>query len=378
MNPESFPEEYRQEPPKEEREDMRVVMKKAMPESLSFLEKNDGKRKKIESNNQSEEKGLEEQKIEILSDEESGIIFDIAKIHGEEFDGKLLTKEVLKEAGLMPKYKIDMDGFMVWFSSHGFRIDDNRIAVIAYVRKGNEIVTRSYYRSNSQGVWKYLPSCIVSDGKIDLYMKGYGEESVTLPIYAQKALSIMTEDESTVLDIGENAEIILAGTTRNIASRSTYEGEMESKPEQIDVNFYKDKDQVPPEEMILPDEKSPDFSEKITGWKTKNDKYGIIYIDVFASKDKKWRFMFSNDSLGRAWIAGIENDSEILSTGLRTSWVNAGNLTTPAYEYTSQAGMYGDRKLINGNYIDVYNKYLSKIPVIKEYKEWLAEHRKKR
>src|SRR3989344_3905887 len=88
--------------------------------------------------------------------------------------------------------------------------------------------------------------------------------------------------------------------------------------------------------------------------------------------------MFFKDAAGRAWIGGIEDDSETQSTGLKKSWVEGGDLATPAYEYktgrTDQTGGYGNDKMRNGSYVDMYDNYLKKIPVIQEYLKASSVH----
>jgi hypothetical protein len=89
--------------------------------------------------------------------------------------------------------------------------------------------------------------------------------------------------------------------------------------------------------------------------------------------------MFCRDATGRVWIGSIEDNSEIQSTGLKKSWIEGGDLTTPAFEYkykeTDQTGGYGNDKIRNGPYIDMYENYLKKIPVIQEYLKASAARR---
>ncbi len=371
-NPENFPNEYAQEPNPDQDNGLKIRVIKPMPKvDISGFE----------SENKKDKVGRHEYKepdIEVLSEEESRVIFDIAEIHGDEFNGKLLTKGILEDEDLLPKYKAEIDRSMVWFSSNLFEISNGRVAVIAYVRKGLSIVARSYYLSNSQGAWRYLPTCSIDDGgKITRYNKGFGEESITLPISIQRVLAEISED-SPVLKLKHNADLVLAGTTRNALSGATYTKMIEARPIKLDGDLYQVEGKVAPEKIHLTEEQSPDFSRRLFGWKQKTDLYGTIYIDVFPSRDGELKFMFCNDSMGRAWISNIEDDSEIQTTGLKRNWVHAGDITTPAYEYTEMSGAYGNTDIINGHYVDMYQKYLSKIEVIKQYKDWLSENRKKR
>jgi hypothetical protein len=77
--------------------------------------------------------------------------------------------------------------------------------------------------------------------------------------------------------------------------------------------------------------------------------------------------MFCRDKKNRVWIGGIENDSKTGSTGLKETWVNGGDLTTPALEYVGQTDGYGNLKMSSGEYVDMFTNYLSKIPIIIEY-----------
>jgi hypothetical protein len=80
--------------------------------------------------------------------------------------------------------------------------------------------------------------------------------------------------------------------------------------------------------------------------------------------------MFCRDSEGRVWIAGIDiADSPLKTIGTRKRVVNAGKLTMPAFEYTSQAKDYNPPRVPNGNvgYGDMWPVFHSKIPLIKRY-----------
>ncbi len=304
-------------------------------------------------------------KIETIDETLANEIFKKVKIEGDDLNGKKLTPEVLRSEGLLPKYKITIGETVYFFTSNGYNLTDSRIGVLAYVKKGDEIVVRSYYRSNSQGVWRYLPNYTVDkDGDIDWYGKGYGEESITLPISIQESLTRITSEG--IFDV-KDPDLVFVGTAKKHGKRNDYYEEIESEPKKIDGNFYSRDKKISPENMRINNESSPDFSNRISAWKQKSNLYGEYSIEVFSSKDGKLKYMFCRDSKGRAWIGGIEDDSELQSTGLKKSWINGGDLTTPAYEYKSQDGGYGNRKLSKSGYVDMFENYLSKSPLIQEY-----------
>lgn len=320
----------------------------------------------------------EKRSLSEVDPRESQAILDRLEVRGSLFQGESLTKEDLLREDLGPKYKIDIEGRSIWFSSSAYELGSGRDAVVAYVEKNDRFVPRPYYRSNSQGVWRYLPAYRESDGHIRWYSKGYGEESITLPIEAQQALAELTQDRSEV-KTPQNPEFIFAGMSNNTEYSSSFRDEVSYQPARLDGNFYATgSKKTPPEQVqFLDQSQSPDFSQPVAQWEQQTSIYGQIDIEAYSSKNGQFKYMFCRDRLGRAWIGGIEDSSPVTSTGLRERWIKGGDLTTPAYEYdmpgADQTGGYGDRKLSHGQYSDMYEKYLSKIPVIQEYQRLKKE-----
>ncbi len=312
-------------------------------------------------------------RIEEVSQADAEKVLEVVEIQGEEFLGKSLTSEILKKEGLLPRHKIQIGDSVVWLSSSGYSLGEGRIAVVAYVEKEGKISARSYWRSNSQGMWRYLPEYEMMGDEISWYGKGHGEESIALPIALQQALAEITSDETSIKEV-QDAEFIFAGTARRVGKKEgAYYEEVESTPQKLQGNFHTEtpyglkKRKTDPEQMILSPEESPDFSRRIATWQQHSDLYGEFTVEVFPSQDGSLKFMFCKDSEGRAWIGGIENDSEMQSTGLKKTWVDGGDLATPAYEYKNQSGKFGNLEDRQGKYVDMFKNYLSKIPVIQEY-----------
>jgi len=319
--------------------------------------------------------------IEEVSESEADRILNKAEFHSDFFIGEL-NAGLLKKNNLTPEKKVVMDGVAVWLSNPYEADYEGRIAVVGFVQKDSRIIARTFYRSNSQGIWRYLPSYTSDDkGNIDWYHKGFGEESIMLPIRMQKALAELSKDESSILHV-RNPKLIFTGTARRMKkgvniSMPVY---VESTPKGLNGNFYEKKDKSKnagkPESLIFTDASdAPDFSKPPSDhWMQKTEIYGEVNIEVFTSRNGKYYYMFCSDKLGRAWIGGIEDvNSPLTPVGLKAQWVNGGNLTTPAFEYktsgTDQTGGYGNDKLRNGPYIDMHENYLKHIPIIKEYQE---------
>lgn len=219
-------------------------------------------------------------------------------------------------------------------------------------------------------MWRYLPDYTTREGKINWFGKGHGEESVTLPFAFQKALSEVTDQR--VLKV-QNPDLVFAGTSRKAWRESdlkTYYKEVDAHPVKLNGDIYPEgHDKIPPSEVGLgPNGQEPDFKRVVASWTESNlVDNRMIKINVFASQDGNFRYAFLTDGKGRSWIGGIENNSPIGSTALRKDWVLGGDLTTPSIEYFIQSGGYGtpDPEIIP--YVDMYPRYVSKIPIIQDY-----------
>lgn len=316
----------------------------------------------------------EEIKSESVSEEEVNRIMNEVKIHGEPFRNERLIPVILRNEKLTPQVKVPLEGTNVYLSLP-YDLGEGRQAVMAYVEKGGEVVARSFYRSNSQGIWRYLPKYILKDNRLVYYQKGHGEESVTVPMEIQQVLASMTERGKTVLAT-QNRELIFAGTARPTDYMGTIDSEVIPTPVKLEGNFYAETGKIKPEEVKFtnPDQ-APDFSRMLASWDQDTTIYQNqkVKVEVFPSKDGQFKYLFCRDSKNRAWIGGVENGSEVTSLGVRKSWVKAGDLTTPAFEYGNYAYGYGNQNMRNGNYVDMFQNYLSKVPVIQEYIESVSQ-----
>jgi hypothetical protein len=330
---------------------------------LRLPEKNNNSAKNIEEKNISE--------IEVLKPKEIAEILAKTEIHSSDYLGKKLTVEILEQKGLAPKFKIYIENGPTVYLSLTYELGNERIGTVAYVEMDEHVVARSFYRSNSQCVWRYLPSYHVHGDEVGWYAKGYGEESITLPILLQKTLAeIGLKEKPRKI---EDANFVLAGTARNIPNyeshheQETHRVEVNSSPLTFPEDFYNYK-KIFPDKLKLNPEDSPNFSKLIASWTEQSELYdGPVIVEVFSSKDKELSFMFCRDKNNRVWIGGIDNNSAIQSTGVRKTWISGGDLTTPAYEYISQNSGYGNFGMRKGEYVDMFENYLKKAPIIQEY-----------
>lgn len=316
--------------------------------------------------------------IHEISPEESEKILQQTEIHGDSFQGRSLTTELLRESGLSPQYSIGVGGRTFWFSSRAYELGKkDRPAVVGYLKLNKDkMVARSYYQSNSSGLWRYLPKYTLNQqGKIDWFSKGYGEESLNLNFEVQKALADLVKNKSTV----DDPYLIFAGTAREEKFNNqpdSYIGEVDSVPDILSPNFVDadpmgisyPRNKLSPESLVFDDSlDGPDFTKRSLFWEFDSNLYGSVSAEVFPSQNEVYRFMFCRDNLGRAWVAAVEKRGQTGTTGLFPEWVNAGDLTTPAFEYARMSGQYGNFSKSSGSYVDMFDFYLSKIPVIQEY-----------
>lgn len=291
------------------------------------------------------------------------------EIHGEPYRGITLTKAELDRIGLKPEYNIDVDGATVYVSIP-YEAKGGRVAFVAFVKRENKLIARTFYRSNSQGIWRYLPEYETGkDGSIEWFGKGHQEDSIILPIPLQKALSDLSNREKPKRLANPN--LVFAGTARKLSSTNTFYGEVLSEAERLPGNFYPTdrRNLIPPEEVDFEDSTAvPDFERAVASWEQNTALYGRVRTEVFPSRDGRFYYLFCRDERNRAWIGGVDTKEPIGSTGLRPKWVNLGCLGTPAFEYTAKSGQYGNPDLrYPPFYIDMFKNYLSRISVIKQY-----------
>lgn len=299
-------------------------------------------------------------------------------ILGNPVDGRILTAAQLAEAGLLPAYGILFKNSFGLFFSKPFYEPRGRLAVVGYVAQGRTYIVSSYYLSNSHGVWRYLVDYTFDEeGLVSNYGKGYGEESVTLSYVFQKILARMSSFPKYIH--AKDAQTIFFGTTKR-HGRGTlpmYE-KVYNVPQRLEGTMYHSNPLAkidPRHVQFTLRMQIPNFSCHLTSWQQRSPLYGNITANVFSSHDRTLLYTVCEDTLKRVWIGAVENTSKLLPLGLRAQWVKGGALTTPAYEYLmpevlGQPPQYGNKQLTRGSYVDMYERYISKIPIIQEYRAY--------
>lgn len=290
----------------------------------------------------------------------------------------MLTPQILEKVGLGPRFLIEIGGVEIAFSKV-FKADVHE-AAIAYVKVHNVVKVRSYYRSNSQGMWRYLADYVGGNGEIAWYGVGRNEESLTLPLKIQKELNMIAKRE--IFEVpGVNMGFFLGGTAKRFNSKEEYkqlvaDGKMEG-------DYYKEvsNDPIlnfgvlstlkhPPESIDVEGENAPNFRKQLDHYDMHTEMYGDVTVRQFPSEDDNLRYIMFEVGHGdnkKAWVGSIEVNATITSTGLKSEWVSTGDVCTPLLEYQTMTGGYGVPDGRNDGYESMWEKYLSLMPIVKKY-----------
>ena len=332
---------------------------------------------------------------EELSPEEGREMLKKAELDGDALidpdtgERREFSREDLMRAELAPNYEMKLDGVRFGFSEV-FNVG-GKDAVISYVEKDGKTFARSYYRSGSQGVWRYLPDRTQDPEtkRFIWYGKGMSEEAITLPSEVQATLNKRAEASEALKmsedEMSERQKIVAKervkafyGTARETMLRvGRFVGDGKNDALAREMSFkarYEFPNDVPPERLRLRDELMPDFGKEVLSYQGSSRIYGEFKATVFKSGngDLKWTMM--EDREGRAWVGQVETQAPITSTGCRKDWVSAGDFATPAYEYLKQDRGYGDMGDVKLNsrggvqYVSMWKNYLQRVPMIREYK----------
>lgn len=298
-------------------------------------------------------------------------------MHGQEYT---LTPNILKQAGLGPNHEINVENRNI-FLSDVFKIG-NRNAAIAYVQdQDGNFKVRSYYQSNSAGLWRYLPDYVAEeDGYPSWFGKAYGEDSITLPYQIQKTLNAINQNSPIEIQ-GIIPPIAFFGTAKKYPSKFVYE--WLKRQNQLSGDFYQEVsrlpsynfgklsiEKAPPESLIISPSFSPNFLDLISSSSFDSSLYPNATSELYPSYNNK--LLYNMCSIQKkdhteAWISNIETTSPITSTGCHVEWISTGDFGTPLYEYIQQANGYGDLHDSRGSYVNMYPNFLSKTPIIRRY-----------
>ena len=291
-----------------------------------------------------------------------------------------LTMPTILRNKLTPKWKLELENITLAFSQ-AFKMT-TRDVVMAYIQVENVWKVRSFYRNALDGVWKYLPDYAMrqtGSGKAEIWCGlAYAEEMLILPAALQMRLSEIVE-KGYSRNIVDSTDYLFVGTALRYESMKDYldtrklarlsgpmYAEVAARPTVVFGGLSRIK--VRPSEVGVAEKGAqPDFSHVVHEWTTTTGLNGKAKATSFYSKDGNLEYVFFEDSRHRAWLTAVEVKTKLTSTGLRAEWAYPGDLATPVYERVTKSDGYGDDADQKGGYISMWDKYVSKLGIIKDY-----------
>lgn len=290
----------------------------------------------------------------------------------------------LISAGLNPAYHILVNNQEIYLSNL-FNLTSDQMAAIAYIPTTVGVKVRSFYRDKAQALWRYLPDYIrgINGEGIDIFGSGFDERSIILPIALQSALNQIERYRGIVDLSGTNPDFLFAGTAMAYNSRQEYREAFQRGLMRGD--FYREVSptamnaeqpsttepghrKVAPQLLSVAESFAPDFERLIARYSVYSTFAGQIMGEGYVSHDARYYWLFLTDYRGRSWVANIETNAMVTSTGCRQEWLHPVDITTPLYEALRLADGYGDPgDTRTGNYISMWNNYLAKVPLIQNY-----------
>lgn len=300
-----------------------------------------------------------------------------------------LTTQSLVSAGMAPAYVGIVDGVSI-FLAEPFRLSDGKGAIIAYVNNGGAVKVRGYCQNMKTGMWHYVPETIrgARGEGIGQIGEGYGGESTLLPLSLQAMIAKIVEEKSLKVVTVANPDFLLAGTAAAYNTQQEYREALMQGMARGD--YYREVDGAPvmalwktekrgknaPQLISVNNNMAPDFQNMTTELRTYSVLVGQEEIRGFESNDGQLVWGMGNDEWGRAWCNNIEVVSPITSTGCRRDWMDAGDMTTPLYENSTQAGDFGDARDVRRGMVGMWGQYVSRVPLIQEYVKWRSSNAK--
>ncbi len=291
-----------------------------------------------------------------------------------------LNTASLTNGGVTPAYEVNVNGLTMALSSP-FQLSDGRGAILGYVATSEGWKLRSYYLNSRTGMWHFAPDIIRGprgEGMAQI-TEGYGSASTMLSSALQQRLTEIVKASGFREITAVNGDFLFAGGCAAYDSlqewrealsrgqmRSDFYAQVDAEP--VSMNWQSsNKNKNVPQLLSVNVEVAPNFQAMVATFRTYSILAGQVLVESFAANDGGVNWVFCSDDWHRTWIANIEVVSPMTSTGCYKSWMQAGDMTTPLYEYSTQAGSYGDAADTRKGVVGMWNYYLSKIPVIQGY-----------
>lgn len=269
-----------------------------------------------------------------------------------------LTPEYLGKHGFGPAQTIKVGDKSIHVSKP-YRMG-RRHAMVGFVEGSDgQVSVRTFYRSSSHAMWK-----VASHSGIDGWFgKGKGQESVTLPLSAQKALAGVSADVETPT---EQARQLFYGALEIGDSEHIGSFENEISVKALGVQGGGKKRHDPENARLSNPQDRPDYSQEPDVFFLRSNIQGKVKASVLPSQNGQQDFMFCQDEEGRTWLGGIFDRSEdVNSFGVKKQAVSAEVLTSPAIDYDGAHPQH-QGEIAAGRYAD-FTAFTHKLPVVADF-----------
>lgn len=273
--------------------------------------------------------------------------------------GAVPDLQFLKHNGYLPKHKFVLDN-VTYYCSSVFHIME-RPAVFALVKHPSGVYPRIFYLSNSQAIWRTLPSKGFK-GTTLCFGKTKHEYFTNLPFNLCFELNRLPKVDKEWQPV---TDYLIAMQEEDLTSKSFF-SKLQSTPlvEDSTEGLVK----YPQNYKLLRTELYPDFSKLLRSEEFKTALYGNLKGRVFPSTDGSRKYLFLVTASDKVFFAGSEQvASPINEFGVRERMDTLGKMASPLMEYTNQIERgYNTSSLREGPYQDNW-KYVQELEMVQLY-----------
>ena len=284
-----------------------------------------------------------------------------------------------KRMGLEPKTALEIGGRKIYVSEP-YNMGKGRVGLVAYIEHEGHVYIRSFYRSNSRGLFQSAAGHgqPYNPGWIDKGI-GDGKFSTVLPIDAQEQLNKLLSGGARDLPALSGAEATYKGNPVSAANKAFY-GPLEYMALDHQNSSYGralagGNHDIPlvsaepianskiakPDSITLIDAKlAPDFSKPIKTFDVQLD--ATLYpkpvkAHVFNSVNGELQYLFFSDG-EKVWLGQVDNiASPVNSFGVRMNSYNPANLAIAPVEYSSDMTPPGYGRSDAARFVGDYQSY---------------------
>lgn len=255
-----------------------------------------------------------------------------------------------------------------------------------------EYIPRPIYQSVSHGAWQapnYIERFVGNNGSnfsLGRYGKGLGKRGKTetaLCPELQAFLAAASMRQQCNLPATADQQSVWAGVAQNVKAFSwNYDHYSYNRSVKLE-NLYKDKGAhihsstefpMDASQIKIPTAAKPDFKQPEMTYSLHNQMYGDMQAEVYPSQDGQllWTVYVQKETQ-RAWIAHAHaKNGKLTETGLHNQLINIGEniyLAPYAYEIDMEEAVNPGllKKIPDTPYVDIWEKYTSKNPLIQDY-----------